>query len=73
MREFLIACGLAVAVLGPLAILASGIGARLDAIDARLADLHGRVVHVETMVELLTDRVLPYGGQPVLMDAGCER
>ena len=43
---------------------ANGVNQRFIALDETLRDVRERVVHIETVVELLSDRVLPYGGRP---------
>ena len=68
MREMVGAVAFAAAVLGGVGWMLSGLHARFDAIDSRLVDVERRVTHIETMVELLTDRVLPYGGAPARSD-----
>ena len=68
MREIIAAAGAAAAVCAAMALMFGSVNTRLDAIDARLVDVERRVAHTETMVELLTDRVLPYGGAPARFD-----
>ena len=67
-REILAAAAAAAAVCTALAIMFGAVNGRLDAIDSRLVDVERRVTHIETMVELLTDRVLPWGGAPARSD-----
>ena len=64
MREILAAAAFAAAVLGGVGWLMSGVNLRLDAIDGHVMDLQQRVTRVESLVEIILERLPPRGGRP---------
>lgn len=68
MKEMVAAVAFAAAVLGGVGWMIAGVHQRFTEIDLRLVGVERRVARVETMVEMIQQRVLPYGGAPARSD-----